>query len=511
MKRMKKTSIILLIATLMATQSMAVNAATLPILEVSVDDIHLRGGEYNTLNLNFENTGVYKIFDVQAFLTSSVSGITILTEQHKVLNDIAAEKSKSYQPEIFVDESLPLGAYTLTLTFSYKATSAGSTTAPITVIIGVIVDESYVPKISFTPNQESIKVKAGMENDISYLFTSNWNETITDIQFLLSSSSSSITVTENVNSLIDSLPAGESTTISPVVSVTEGTPLGTYTISATASFQDLEGRNYQQEFSLPVTVDSAVAARNTIITISSMEVEQESIQPGDIFTISLTTECSGSDSYSLLSTMSFGAMSSISPISPTTVSLGDLEAGTNVTTSYQLLAAGDISAGQYPITTTITYTDTKGQTGSLTETFTILVDGLIEFSLLDVPTEKVPVGETSELEADLLLIGTESVQFVAIGVVEDGVIERVSGSEEYIGAVDPDSPIPFDIKYKVRDDAPEGNHELTLSVQYRDHLNKEHVEEMTLDVEIGGVVEDIPEPEQGGIWAWIRRLLGLGP
>ena len=116
-----------------------------------------------------------------------------------------------------------------------------------------------------------------------------------------------------------------------------------------------------------------------------------------------------------------------------------------------------------------------------------------------VPGATVPVGETSELEADLLLIGTESVQFVAIGVVEDGVIERVSGSDEYIGAVDPDSPIPFDIKYKVRDDAPEGSHELTLSVQYRDHLNKEHVDEMTLSVEIGGVVDDLPEPEQGGI------------
>ncbi|MBT7185746.1 hypothetical protein HN911_00225, partial [Candidatus Bathyarchaeota archaeon] len=84
MKRINKTTIILLIATLMATQSIVVNAAQLPIVEVSVDDIYLRGGEYNTLNLNFENTGVYKIFDVQAFLTSSVPGITILTDQHKV-------------------------------------------------------------------------------------------------------------------------------------------------------------------------------------------------------------------------------------------------------------------------------------------------------------------------------------------------------------------------------------------------------------------------------------------
>ena len=304
---------------------------------------------------------------------------------------------------------------------------------------------------------------------------------------------------------------GKSVTLTPVVSITEGTTLGIYTITATASYRDANGNRYHQTFALPLNLDSASASRNTILTIDSMEVLQESIRPGDIFTMRLTVKCNGAESYDLLSNVAFGAMSSISPISPTTVSLGDLAVEDTVTVSYQLLASGDVSAGQYPVTSTITYTNSKGVTGTLSETFTILVDGLIEFSLLDVPTEKVPVGETSELEADLLLIGTESVQFVAIGVVEDGVIERVSGSDEYIGAVDPDSPIPFDIRYKVSEDASEGSHELKLNVMYRDHLNKEHEEQMSLDLEIGGVVDDLPEPQQGGIWAWIRRLLGLGP
>jgi hypothetical protein len=242
-----------------------------------------------------------------------------------------------------------------------------------------------------------------------------------------------------------------------------------------------------------------------------MEVLQESIRPGDIFTISLTIKCSGADSYSLLSSINFATMASISPISPTIVSLGDLEAGNTVKATYQLLASGDVSAGQYSIPATITYTNSKGSPGTLSESFTILVDGLIEFDLLDIPTETVSPGETSELEADLLLIGTESVQFVSIGVVEDGVIERVSGSDEYIGAVDPDSPIPFDIKYKVNEGAEKGTHDLKLNIQYRDHLNKEHSEVMELGVDIGDAIDDQPQQEAGGIWVWIRRLLGLGP
>jgi hypothetical protein len=176
-----------------------------------------------------------------------------------------------------------------------------------------------------------------------------------------------------------------------------------------------------------------------------------------------------------------------------------------------MLVSGGVAAGQYPVTITIGYTNNKGVSKVLTETATILVDGLIDFELLDTPSGIASKGVTMELEADLLLIGTESVDFVSIGVVEDDVINRVSGSEEYIGAVDPDSPIPFTVNYKVDDNALEGEHELKLNVTYRDHLNREHIEQIKLDITIGGVIDDNPQPQQSGFWVWIRRLFGLGP
>jgi hypothetical protein len=510
MKKMNKLSLILLIATLMATQITTVNAADASILLVSTENIYLVAGQENSITINLKNTGDFNLINIESFLTSAVPGISVLSEAHNVVNSIDDGKTQSYEPTLFVSENMGLGIYSLSLTVIYKSPTELMDSS-ITIPINVIVDESYVPKLKFTPSQENIKVKSGSENSVEFRFTNNWDQDAVDLEFTFSSSTSSITIIDNINTMLETLTPGESVTLSPVVSITEGIALGTYTISATASYSDVEGNRYHQTFTLPLNLDSASASRNTILTIDSMEVLQESIRPGDIFTMRLTVKCSGAESYNLLSHVAFGTMSSISPISPTTISLGDLSIDDTVTASYQLLASGDISAGQYPVTSTITYTNSRGETGALSETFTILVDGLIDFELLDVPTEKVPLGETSELEADLLLIGTESVQFVAIGVVEDGVIERVSGSDEYIGAVDPDSPIPFDIIYKVSDDAPEGNHELKLSVQYRDHLNKEHEEQMSLNVEIGGDVDDLPEPQEGGIWAWIRRLLGLGP
>jgi hypothetical protein len=243
-----------------------------------------------------------------------------------------------------------------------------------------------------------------------------------------------------------------------------------------------------------------------------MEVIQERVRPGDAFDVQLEIQCSGSDAYELLSKLSFGTITSISPLSPTTSSLGDLEAGGTAIVNYRLLASGGIAAGQYPVTATVTYTTSRGVSGSLTETLTVMVEGLIEFDLIDTPIEAVRRGEIKELEADLLLIGTESVDFVSIGLVEDAVFRRVAGSTEYIGAVDPDSPIPFDINYMVAEDSEEGDHELSLNIEYRDHLNREHEEQLGFTVSVGG---DAPQPGQdaspSGFWVWIRRLLGLGP
>jgi hypothetical protein len=506
----RKITIILLIATLMATQLTVANAADAAILLVTTENVNLVAGQENTISIKLKNTGDYNLFNVQAFLDSDVSGIDVLSESHKVYGSIEDGRTKTYEPSIFVSEDIALGIYSVLLTVNYLP-FRGDQVSQIDIPINLIVDESYVPKIKFTPSQESIKVKSGTENDVVFTFTNNWDQDIVDLDLTISSSTSSITIIEGINTMVGNLTVGESIGIIPTVSITEGTTLGTYTLTASASYKDIEGTRFYQTYQLPLNLDSAAAIRNTIITIESMEVKQESIQPGDIFTIDLTIKCSGADSYNLLSSINFAATSMISPVSPTIVSLGDLEVEDTVTASYQLLASGDISAGQYSVPSTISYTNSKGLPGTLSESFTLLVDGLIEFDLLDIPTEMVPAGETSELEADLLLIGTESVQFVSIGVVEDSVIERVSGSDEYIGAVDPDSPIPFDIKYKVKEGVQQGTHDLKLNVQYRDHLNKEHTDVLDLTIDVGEETEDVPQTESKGIWAWIRRLLGLGP
>jgi hypothetical protein len=242
-----------------------------------------------------------------------------------------------------------------------------------------------------------------------------------------------------------------------------------------------------------------------------MEVSPSEIKPGDVFDLSLMIECSSADAYDILASTSFDSMGSISPLSPTTISIGDLIAGETKQVSYNLLAGGDISAGQYPLTAEIYYTDSKGFTKTFSETLTIMIDGLIEFELLDIPPTSVEIGKTAEIEADLLLVGTESVQFVSVEIQEDEIFKQISGSEEYIGAVDPDSPIPFDLSFKIVDEAGPGDYEMKISIQFRDHLNRVHEEIMDLVVSVIEGSENNGAKSQGGLIFWLRWILGLGP
>jgi hypothetical protein len=479
-----------------------------PILQVSTDNIYLKAGQENIIKIILENTGNYKIIDIQSFLSSSIPGITVLTQANQVISEIKPDSTKSYEPTLYIDQSIPLGAYSLSLSISYKRTGAVVEDS-LEVPIGFIISEVFTPKIIYTPTPEENKLSSGTVNEAKYRFTNNQNESLYNLTIVLNSQTSSITITDKILTTIEKLDPYESFTLFPKISIIEGTALGTYSLTATATYEDKDGNKFHQTYSLPINIASTKAIRNTLITIEEMKVIEKVIRPGDIFTIEITAKCTGAEAYDLLSKFGFSANGQISPISPSVVSLGDINVDETTIAIYTLLASGDIAAGQYSVMITITYTNSRGVINSITETFTILIDGLIDFELLDVPSNLASPGMEMNLEADLLLVGTESVDFVSIEILEEGVVKRVSGSNEYIGAVDPDSPIPFDIKYKIDEDSQIGKHNLGLVVKYKDHLNRENEERISLDLEIVENVDEEPQTQRTGFWAWIRRLFGF--
>ena len=505
MKSIRKSLLPLFIAVIVSTQMMFVDAKT-PILEVSASNIYLQAGQENHIQIRFKNTGDSSIYNIEALLVSETPGLSVITDTQKVFNEISREKTKTYEPTLYVDQNLDLGAYTLTLTVIYRRFGTELDTV-ITVPVSVVVNKAYVPKVKYRGTQNE-GVSTGSEQTVEYMFESNFDGTLHDLEFTLSSQVSSIFLLEGLNYYFTELQANDKIILKPTVSILEGTPLLPYTLTATLSYTDAEENRYHQTFAIPLNVDSSKGSEVTILTVKEMTILDNHVQPGDIFDVEFEFSCSGADAYELMATLGFDPLSPVSSVSPTSIYVGDISKEQTKTVRYSLLLDGATSAGQYPVYISVSYTDSRGLPGAVTETLTLLAEGLIDYELLDISTGDIYPGGEFEMEADLLLVGTESVEFVSIELVEDTIFKRTQGSEEYIGAVDPDSPIPFDLDFKVDELTELGTYSMELKVHYRDHLNREHEVELDLPITVAEIVAENGNKKKGGFFDWLYSLLG---
>ena len=488
-----------------------------PLIRIKVDNVYLTAGQENKMEISLKNTGDFEVYEVEAFLSvpSTTSGISILDGAHKVFNRIRDGSTSRFYPLLYVDADTPLGAYTLNLQVNYiKIYKLGNLQpASKTVQIGVVVHNVTKPRVDVDVSMDAPELRAGAEGDVTVVVENIGGEEMHNLDARVSSASPHIVILEDGRFTAESLGSGSSASFTPTLFVSSGAPLGVYTLTATMSYEDSDGKEYSESFTLGVSVNSVQVKKQTSITLQGYSTQPEAINPGGVFDLRLQIACSGAQAYDVKASLAFAHGVGLSLLSPSLVDLGDVEVGGTTEAAYKLIADGGLEAGQYQGTLIISYMDVDGTQRSLVESVTLSVRGIVAFSLINDAPVSVAAGAEAEFEADLLLVGTESVQFVDIEVVEDAVFRRVPGSEEYIGAVDPDSPIPFEVNFGVAEDSEPGEHALRLEVSYTDDLNEERETSLELPV---SVLEGSPEGEvvrgsTGGFWAWLRRLFGLGP
>ena len=620
--------LILLVACTLVLQTPTIQGIDRPLVKVSTDDIYITAGQENTIKITLRNTGDIEVADIRGTLSSSTSGISILSNSHVAYGLIMGDSSVSFSPRLYVDEDTPLGAHSLTFQLSYyKYVATPSMLETHVIQIGVVVTEAirthqrlevdvidtsliagaenpvsislenqgegtfyfleasiassspyiavldearynhsslgigeralHTPVLQVSSNAplgvytltetvtyededgesyaesftlgfsvdriaktdvkvdvtvEDPRLVAGKENGVTVSLMNIGSEPVYFVDVKILSTSPYFTVLENARYTTDEMEPDESSSFVSNIAASGNTPVGVYSISATVAYTDSYGRDYVESFTIGLKVESVQVAVQTAVVLKDYYTDSEVIYPGDGVSLNLELSCTGANAYDVKSTLLFDPLTGISSLSPSLVALGDLEPGDAVKVSYNLLLDGSLRAGQYPASLTVSYLDSDGTPKNLMESVTLRVRGIVDFTLFNVEVETVSAGEVSSFEADLLLIGTESVQFVKIGVVDDAVFDTVSGSSEYIGAVDPDSPIPFDLNFVVDEDTEPGEYTLNLKVTYKDDLNQDNEETVELSVYVG---EPSSEPQStqgstGGFWGWLRRLLGLG-
>jgi hypothetical protein len=191
------------------------------------------------------------------------------------------------------------------------------------------------------------------------------------------------------------------------------------------------------------------------------------------------------------------------------VSLGDFSGGGHKDLSYTLLLSGSASARDIPLTVSVKYLDSKGVSGTATEIITIPVENLVEFSLLEDTTVVAEKGKTTTFEGDILLVGTGKVEFASVEIVPSGPVQNVTGSTEYMGAIDPDSPSPFTLKFKISNNTANGDYKMTLKITYLNTRNIEETKTISVPLQVVNATTTTTIANDEGIWGWIKRLFGI--
>ncbi len=162
----RSTLIAALLICLMAGQiAYAYADDIIPHLEVNVSNTTFSAGTHGNIGITVHNGGNYDASEVEAFITSATPGISVLDGSQKVINKILEGKSTFYNATVMVDQSVTLGAYTLTMQLTYLRAGRGIVTVPIPITI--VVDKLFLPMLEVTASPKKLSV--GELNDVTVI------------------------------------------------------------------------------------------------------------------------------------------------------------------------------------------------------------------------------------------------------------------------------------------------------------------------------------------------------
>ena len=499
-----------------------------PLLEIKVTGCSLTAGGENEMSISIQNIGKTNAFDVKAALTvpSTVSGISIVKESYVVFEHIYCfeDTIRWMHPFLYVDSDCPLGPYSLTLTLEY--TDSSDRTYTDSVQIGVVVEAvkpTEAPLLEI--NVTGYSLTAGSENEMSISIENIGKTSAFDVKASLAvpSTVSGISIVKGSYAMfekIDSIHyAQHAVWMYPVLYVDSDCPLGAYSLTLTLEYTDNSDETHTDSMQIGVAVDLVEPTIRTRIAIQNFQVTPAKVFPGDELTMELELRNWGANAHDVQVQLTIDSQSPFVSLDPTLVFVGDLKSNQTAKIHYDLSVSGDADARLYTLQLAISYNDVHDQSKSLTEAVSIPVHSIIGFRLLDVQPSIITVkpGEIVTIEADLLLLGTETVDFTEIEVIENrsiGHFISVSESYEYIGRVDPDSPTLFTVQFKVDPNATSGTYTLQLRVGCWDGYNQRRQALIELPVvvkEFSNQNEETNLTLLDIIWTIIRILFGVKP
>lgn len=140
----------------------------------------------------------------------------------------------------------------------------------------------------------------------------------------------------------------------------------------------------------------------------------------------------------------------------------------------------------------VTYFNAHGETQSVLRTIDFYVNGLIKASIYNV--DVITLSKKQTIIGEVLNEGNVDGLFAFVTLEPLGN-SNIKKSTQYIDKLEPDSPVPFNFPIEFDGEAREGEHDIRLTVRYKDSLRNEN----TISYDTTVFYEDMSKEETSNI------------
>jgi len=260
---------------------------------------------------------------------------------------------------------------------------------------------------------------------------------------------------------------------------------------------------------LGVLIDSEL--REPMVVNKELHVPEE-VLPGETFEVRLVVVNMGNEVAREVMLKTKNTDPALSVLGSDSLFIGVLSPGSEKLVVFQVAVSSSPTSGIHSLSFVASYSNDEGR--EFVDEFSagILVAPWTEVELINLEfPEKVSPGEVVTVSGEILVIGTESAEFLEIRLIGPGSNEE----GEYIGRVDPDSPLPFEVSFTVPTDV-EGEYTLNINIMYYDSLGRRKTTSRAFNIAVSEEKQVIQvKPDEEGILHriinFLKRLIGLTP
>ena len=159
-----------------------------------------------------------------------------------------------------------------------------------------------------------------------------------------------------------------------------------------------------------------------------------------------------------------------------------LDTGEEVTVSFTLLADASADLKGYKLPVNVTYLDDSGNSNSIDNYISVLVDTLPEYVLNIEETTVYKAKQPGKVVVSLSNIGASDINYVTLSLLESEAYELISTNTAYLGNLESDDFETAEYEIYVtefQDELP-----LQIKLQYKDNFNNNYDETLALNLNL---------------------------